>query len=521
MSVEVEETTQSLLVRAGWSDVVLALPIPAAIVDATGVVLAMNSLTTVKPGSALISGKHQDQDGLWLGADGTSRWRLRALAKDQGAFLATAHQPDSDKKQSVVVDPSQQAMTDQLTGVSSRARLITELERCVANEQSTHLLFVDLDRFKLHSDSLGYLAGDDLLAALARRLDNAVGGAGRLVARFRGDKFGVLLPSTSLEEATLAAQTARKTTEEAFTIAGRQLHVSMSVGIASVDTDSGGVEQILRHADMAVYEAKRSDSGVVVFDEKLQLAVDRRVDVEAGLRGALRDREIVAFYQPVVEIGTNKRIGYEALVRWHRGNELLTAGAFVDVAEESGLMPEVTSVVWFEAFALAGELRRSGLDQWVSINVSPSELAAPDFVERFLEGLLEAGASPEQLVLEITESAFLHGDKARTFLNKLRDVGVRVSLDDFGTGYSSLAQLRDLPIDMVKIDRSFTLDVVENEMTRAMTSSVIELCEALGLTVVVEGIETAAHESVIADLGGTVAQGWHYDSALPAQVLLM
>ena len=198
MSVEVEETTQSLLVRAGWSDVVLALPIPAAIVDATGVVLAMNSLTTVKPGSALISGGHQDQDGLWLGADGKSRWRLRALAKDKGAFLATAHQPERTPTQPVAVDPSTQAMTDQLTGIASRARLLTELERSIANEHHINLLFVDLDRFKLVSDSLGYLAGDELLAALAHRLKNAVGGTGRLVARFRGDKFAVLLRTRRL-----------------------------------------------------------------------------------------------------------------------------------------------------------------------------------------------------------------------------------------------------------------------------------------------------------------------------------
>lgn len=414
------------------------------------------------------------------------------------------------------------AYTDELTGLANRAYCLEQLEQLAAGPTSPAVLFCDLDHFKVINDSLGHGTGDQLLAGLGQRLNNLAQSDDSLVARLGGDEFVVLLGDADRARACLAAEEVLSAMRRPFNIDGRPVHASMSIGIAlNENPGDRTAEKLLSEADTAAYKAKSlGRSRFVVFDDHLRAAVLRRFSVEEGLRLAIAEDGIEVHYQPIVSLPGGGVVGIEALVRWrNRDGELIGPGGFLDVAEEVGLMPEIGRIVSRAAFELGAEFAAFGRKLMVSVNVSGQDLSNPNFVSETLRLLDETGMVHQRVLLEITESAVHNTESSLPLLRTLRATGVRIGLDDFGTGFSSLAHLRELPIDVVKVDRSFVADLVDDRVTRAVTESLVNLCEALGLGVVLEGIETRDHASAVEQIGGTMAQGFLFHKPMPADDL--
>ncbi len=415
------------------------------------------------------------------------------------------------------------AYTDELTGLSNRAHLLLTLDGYLETADMPAVLFCDLDHFKLVNDSLGHSAGDALLAALGRRLESLQIGPESLVSRLGGDEFVVLLRNADREYAAQIAREMLDMMSSPFIIAGRSLHVGMSIGIALAkeNPESRSSQVLLSEADTAVYEAKANGrSSVVVFDDELRSANERRLNVEDGLRHALQNDGLEVHYQPIVDVESKAIVGVEALVRWRRcDGELIGPGGFIDVAEDAGLLPAIGLYVMEHAMRLGSEFSANGVDMLISVNVSAQEVSNNRLVDDVQSLLRRTGMRPSNLLLEITESAVLNTDVALPLLHELRGLGVSIGLDDFGTGFSSLAHLRTLPIDVVKVDRSFVADLVTDEVTRAVTASLISLCDALGLFTILEGVETEAQSCAVEDMRGGMAQGYLYYRPMPASVL--
>ncbi len=617
---------------ASWSAMLSVLPIPAALVDADGFVIATNRWIDAKPGDALIAPADEAvAPGLAFGVDSTSRWRVRPLDEAATVLVATGEREDAgdhllrkffssgdalfvvydqagriiesnaawenllgydhqemfgfdswtllrpgDKRTRIDVEAElrrhgrcepafemraadgsyrmvqwalhfdttvgrcfgigrdvteedkqtaeleRRAYTDELTGLANRARFIDELHSWFTASNTPAVLFCDLDHFKVINDSLGHQAGDQLLSQLAGRLSKLAISKDSLVARLGGDEFVILLGNADQDRAVCAAKEVLATMSMPFEIGGRPVHGSMSIGIAVADRSRAGTaDELLSEADTAAYKAKGlGRSRFVVFDRELRAAVDRRFNVEEGLHYAIENDKLEVFYQPIVTLPSGGVVGVEALIRWrNEDGELIGPGGFLDVAEEAGLMPQISRIVLRSAAEVGAEFARAGRDLVVSVNVDGQDLADTGFVERTLQTLTDTGMSPHKLLLEITESAVYNTESSLPLLRDLRSHGIRIGLDDFGTGFSSLAHLRELPIDVVKVDRSFVADLVNDDVTRAVTASLVSLCGALGLKVVLEGIETTEHASAVEQIGGTMAQGYLFHRPMPIDQL--
>ncbi len=412
----------------------------------------------------------------------------------------------------------QRAYTDDLTQLANRAKLLEVLGGHLEGSGQPAVLFCDLDRFKVINDSLGHQAGDSLLADLGRRLKDLQQDGDVLVARIGGDEFVAVLASSDHGGATAVAEQILETLTEPFLLKGRSVHVAMSIGIAvATPGERVTAEELLAHADLAAYQAKKSDrEGYVLFDERLRSAADRRFNVELGLRSALDDNRIEVHYQPIVRLPGSGIVGIEALVRWRTEDGWLrTPGHFLDVAEDAGMMPEIDHRVLRRAMIDGASVIRDGRPLFVSVNVSGAELTSTDYVERVLQLAQDTGFDPTNLVLEITESTFLLANSVRPTLEALREAGVRIALDDFGTGYSSIAHLRELSVDIVKVDRTFVQNLPSDQVTNSVTNALVQLCRILGLTVVMEGVETTDHASAAEQMGGELAQGYLFYRPMP------
>ena len=279
---------------------------------------------------------------------------------------------------------------------------------------------------------------------------------------------------------------------------------------------------MLSQADQATYRAKeRGRNRFVTFDRHLQHAVDRRFEIEQSLRRALSDDQFEVYYQPVVELSNpNRIVGVEALMRWCQPDGSVVApGGFLDVAIDAGLMPDIGAFVVKESMAMAADLQLAQRGCFLSINTSAPELGRPRYVEETIATARRLGIDPATVVIEVTESTALAVEESPDLLAQLRSTGFRIALDDFGTGYSSLAHLRRLPIDMVKIDRSFVSELLEDPITRAMTGSLIDLCKVLNLEVILEGVETIEQCEEIRAPGGNTGQGYLFHRPVPAHEL--
>ena len=410
------------------------------------------------------------------------------------------------------------ALHDPLTGLPNRAMLHERLTHALIEADRTGdpvaLLLVDLDQFKEVNDALGHEYGDGVLRELSRRL------VGRLrqcdtIARLGGDEFAILLTTDATAEG--AAEVARRLNElceEPIQVADYRLQVSASVGIALAPEHANDAETLLRRADGAMYRAKGAGGGYAIYSPGHELNAVRRLELLADLRDAIQTEAFVVHYQPRIDLATLQPVGVEALVRWrHPRHGLLPPGEFIELAEVSGAIRLLTQTVTERATAdVRGLGATAGLA--VSVNLSMRNLYDPTLVEWVTAMIEESHIPAGALCFELTESQLMDDPRqANEVLHQLHRSGVRFSVDDFGTGYSSLAYLRDLPIDEVKIDRSFVADLARGDSR--IVQSVIDVGHHLGLHVVAEGVETPEVLARLRELGCDSAQGFHLAMPMP------
>lgn len=421
-----------------------------------------------------------------------------------------------------------QASHDTLTSLPNRAlfaeRLRVAIGRLRRGRRPLTVLFVDLDRFKYINDSMGHGAGDLVLFETAARLSQVLRPADTL-SRFGGDEFTILCEDVDgVEGASRIAERIIAAVEEPLSVGGREIFVGASVGIAVAADRHATPEALLSDADAAMYRAKEAGRGrYEVFDEHLRSATVRRVEIENGLRRALENNELVLHYQPIVDLHSAAMVGVEALLRWQRPDaHPYSPAEFIPVAEETGLIHEIGDHVLHEACRQAAAWR-AGMDDanrvfHVTVNISPLQLMRPGFSAGVAAVLEETGMPPQWLCLEITESALMADtDAAIAVLEEIRDLGVRIGIDDFGTGYSSLSYLQRFPVDLVKIDRSFTMSLDRrNSQANALVGAVVHIGAALGISIIAEGVETRDQATILAGLGCQVAQGYLYSRPRPA-----
>jgi diguanylate cyclase (GGDEF)-like protein len=417
------------------------------------------------------------------------------------------------------VELAHQAMHDALTALPNRAlfydRLGQALNRVGRHSTAAAVLFLDLDRFKLINDSLGHGAGDKLLVAVAERLSNVLRG-GDTAARFGGDEFVILCEDFSggLQAIAIAERIAAEL-DAPFTVAGDEVFMRTSVGIALATEPGARPEALIRDADAAMYRAKERGGGVYeVFDDQMRERAVRRMETENALHRALDRGEFVMHYQPIVQMATGALHGVEALARWehpHRG--LVMPGEFIEAAEETGLI--ITLGAWAFEAACRQSAAWGGLTM-MSVNLSARQCGHPELVATFGEILRRTGADPASVCLEITETALMEDVETSTAtLSALKELGLTLALDDFGTGYSSLRALQHFPVDVVKIDRSFIAPIEHDPQEAAIVAAVISLSHALGLRTVAEGIETIAQVDRLRALGCDLAQGFYFAKPAP------
>jgi diguanylate cyclase (GGDEF)-like protein len=408
-----------------------------------------------------------------------------------------------------------QAHHDALTGLANRAGFVAHLEEAISRpgggEDLQAVLFVDLDDFKDVNDALGHAAGDELLQVVAVRLADAVRPDG-LVARLGGDEFAVLLDGVTERAALAAAERAVAALDRPVELVGAPVHVSASIGLA---VSHGGRDpgSLMREADVAMYTAKvRGKNRIERYDAALHQATVEHQALKTEVMGAAGRGELVVDYQPIVALTTGELIGVEALVRWrHPTRGLLLPSEFITVAEDTGAIVEIG------AWVLDASLRqlcrwkdvREGAPLSVSVNVSARQLGVPGFAEQVDRLLRSIGLDPSRLVLEVTESVLVdRAGRAATTLEALRRLGVRIAIDDFGTGYASIGYLQELPVDILKIDRSFISGERANRRGDALLKAVIGLGKQLGLEIISEGIEEPAQISRLRALGCRAGQGF-------------
>lgn len=415
------------------------------------------------------------------------------------------------------------AFHDVLTGLPNRAlvedRLTQALALATRHDQRVALLLIDLDRFKTINDTHGHHAGDELIIAVAQRLSRIVR-ASDTVGRIGGDEFIVVMPDVdNIGQVHSLAQRIIDELSEPFTLFGSDIWSGASIGLALAPKDGVDRLELMRKADIALYEAKSGGRGTYrQFERAMDESVRTRQTIAADLRTALHTHQgLEVWYQPLMDIGGQQMVGIEALLRWHHpARGLIAPGEFIAIAEETGLIIPLGE--WVLAEACVTQQRFPEL--LVAVNVSPVQFRSTGFVERVMAIVSQNGGDPKRLELEITEGVLIEDEReARAIIVELRDAGFRIALDDFGTGYSSLNYLSNFPVDKIKIDRSFTqsLGVAENSV--AIVESVVKLGHAMGLMVTAEGVETPGQMSALADAGCNQLQGYLFSQAVPADQL--
>lgn len=413
------------------------------------------------------------------------------------------------------------ALYDPVTSLPNRTSFCRQVERLLADKPPggmAALFFIDLDSFKAVNDTLGHAAGDLLLSRVAGRLREVVmievglGVGDAVVGRLAGDEFTLFFPEIRTREAAhRVARAVQYALSERFDMGGHQIDLGASIGVAFYPEHGDTLHSLLRSADVAMYHAKENGRGrVEFFSEALANIMAGRAELERDLRIALERDEFLLQFQPQLDVTTGRIVAAEALIRWkHPDREILLPGAFVPLAEETGVIVELGDWVMDRVCATAAKWARQGVSQRLAINVSTRELAQPDFFSRLRAAIRRHGVSTGQLELEITETLAMEmDDRVLGQLRAIRREGLSIAIDDFGTGFSNLSRLKDLPVDRVKIDRSLVRDIVHSSEARTICSAVIGLIHGLGLEVVVEGIEKKDQMDMLRIIGCSVFQGY-------------
>jgi diguanylate cyclase (GGDEF)-like protein/PAS domain S-box-containing protein len=418
------------------------------------------------------------------------------------------------------------AYHDSLTGLPNRVRLLERLVQAVAeadrHERLVAVLFLDIDRFKNINDTLGHEAGDQLLGEVASRLTASVR-PGDTVARPGGDEFTVVLANVGhIDDVARVAQKIFERFREPFPIAGRDLYITPSIGIALYPFDDRAPEVLLRDADAAMYHAKESGRNTVrYYTAALNERMQRQLALETSLRQALAHGEFLLHYQPQVDLQHGGVIGVEALIRWQQDERMVSPLEFIPLAEDTGLIVPIGEWVLRETCRQLKAWQAQGLAAVrVSVNLSARQFREAGLAETIGRVLSECEVAADALALEITESAIMHDPESTcTILEKLHAMGIHLSVDDFGTGYSSLGYLKRFPIDSLKIDKSFVRDITTDPDDAAIAQAVIQLAHNLGIKVVAEGVETEAQLAFLKRRGCDAIQGYLFSKPLPAAAL--
>ena len=492
---------------------ILDLNIPES-VEVTSAWLAANDW-----GSPLRT-RHRRKNGSDMDVEMTVR-EVDFAAEPAGFAIIT----DISDRRRVEVKLEYQASHDALTGLANRVLLREHVERMIARRQGNReiqfaLLIIDLDRFKEINDTLGHCHGDQVLQRLCPRLHACVRRTDT-VARLGGDEFSILLNGATAQEALLVVEKLESSIAAPILVGEHTLSVGASIGVALYPAHGEDWDTLLQHADIAMYAAKRACCGHAVYSDNQSGDHPDQLELTNELRLAIEKNELELHYQPKLDIKTQKVCGVEALIRWHHPRKgPLSASRIIALAEIAGLMKPLGHWVFATAASQTVAWNRMGIDLEVAINLTPRTFNDPEFVERMIERIRQANSHRLRVAVEITESAMISDPKqSRIIIDRLHEVGVKISIDDFGTGYSSLAYLKELPVDEVKIDQSFVQSMTDNSRDSCIVQTIIELGHNLGLRVVGEGVEHRSVLELLRGLGCDVAQGYYLSHPLTHQEL--
>ncbi|CCO07621.1 sensor domain-containing protein [Desulforamulus hydrothermalis] len=437
-------------------------------------------------------------------------WNNTILYDEQGRAIGTASiGEDITERQRFEEKVKFLAYHDAMTGLPNRLSLTEQLAREIKRAEQLGsclaVLFLDLDRFKLTNDTLGHTAGDELLKQVGERLLGLLNRQGMLT-RLGGDEFIIILPDLTVpQQAVEYAEALLQTFQRPFNVMGSQLHVTCSIGIALFPDDGKDVQTLLKNADLAMYRAKaQGRNSYRLYTPELQETVQRQLELEEALRQGLAGREFTLFYQPVLD-RQGREVYREALLRWQRpGGICISPAEFIPVAEETGL------ILPLDDWVLQAACRQAAnWDVQVAVNMSGLQFAQPNLVDKVASVLRETGLPPGRLIIEITENTAMRNlQQTIKHINGLRRLGVEVALDDFGTGYSSLSYLKNFAVNIIKIDRSFVADLLNNQVSAAIVRAVLLMAESLSVAVVAEGVETRQQLTALQDMGCRHFQGY-------------
>ena len=414
---------------------------------------------------------------------------------------------------------------DTLTGLPNRNllqdRLTQAIKKASRDGKVLGVMFVDVDKFKSVNDSLGHDAGDMLLKTIAARMRGSVRETDT-VARLSGDEFIVLLDGCKdASDIFIAIKKLVAAFQEPFLLGNESFKITMSIGVSVYPNDGETASKLLKNADIAMYKAKsKGRNRYVFFDQEMNQETNEHLEVEKSLHKALANDEFVIFYQPQINLQSEKIVGFEALIRWNHPTRGLTApGYFIHIAEESELIVEIGNWVIKEVMCQIKKWYDMGLNPGkIAINIAGKQLESTSLVAFMIQSLRESGCKPEWIEMEIVERFIMKDTtKSIALLKRFRELGVDISIDDFGTGHSSLAYLKQLPITKLKIDQSFVQNLEESREDRAIARTIIELGRGLGLKVLAEGVETAGQKEFIYSSGCELMQGYLFSKPLSAK----
>jgi len=438
--------------------------------------------------------------------------------------MAVSTSRDVTERHRVEEDLTRRATRDQLTGLANRTVLLDEIGRSLAaagrSGRAAAVLMIDLDHFKAVNDSLGHDVGDQLLIAAARRLESTVR-SGDVAGRLGGDEFVVVMRDLDdIDDATQLAQRIVDTFRAPFAVGTAEVIATASVGVAIAGGLLADGSELLRDADAALYLAKRQGRDrFAVYTDSVRRTVTDRINLSSELRPAFERNEFEVWYQPCIDLATDRVVALEALLRWrHRSGELLDAGRFIDVADEAGVLTDIGEWVLWQACRHAASWERIGNRPLaMCVNLSANQLAEPRLLAAIEEALSTSGLAAEQLCLELSEASLLRDSSgAAGNLAAIRARGIRVSIDDFGTGSASLACLRVIPVDGIKIDRSFVNRLATDDRDRRIVAGIVALADQLGVEVTAEGVEAREQADALRAMHCALAQGYLFSRPMPA-----
>ena len=413
---------------------------------------------------------------------------------------------------------------DQLTGLPNRVLLNDRIHQAcrlaAMIERQVGIILLDIDQFKYLNDSLGHQLGDALLLMLVKRLQTVLE-ADHTLARIGGDEFVLIYPDIAhIEQISILAQNIHRVMRQPFDIDGKKYSMSLSMGISLYPTDSASEEELMRHADVALFKAKQEGRNrYCFFSEELGQRMLERHQQEQHLRNAIEHNRLEVYFQPKVALETGRIIGAEALVRIRsEDGKMVSPADFIPLAEETGLIVPLGKAVMIKSCQQAAAWRAAGITLPVSVNIAAAQFTDPGLVWLIEQLLMECQLPAHLLELEVTETALIQNpDRTAEILRKFRALGIRIAIDDFGTGYSSLSYLKQFKVDVLKIDMSFVKDMLQDKSDYEIVKTIISLGQSMNIELIAEGIETAAHQASLLELGCLYGQGYYYSKPLPSE----